>query len=204
MKFKLLTIMFMTVLVVGTFGVIPTVPMRAEPMTMLPEDLVPTGVPEDIMPAVQQAIAEDNPYLPEDYDIGLVLGDRESDFKVMYEPWRSKAAIHSIAFDEATGFLALGGGYLYDNEVHLFRLNVETNEFDKVWDTGDGIFQSDVIIYPMLGFTSGLRQRNQLVEQKFLLQTRPVIQKYTASILELMTTSTSSGVDINIVEEFMP
>ena len=68
-----------------------------------------------------------------------------NDYKINYEPWRSKAAIHAIAYHEPTGFLALGGGYLYDNEVHIFRLNVETGDFDKVWDTGDQIIRGDVM-----------------------------------------------------------
>ncbi|MDF1537714.1 MAG: FG-GAP-like repeat-containing protein [Candidatus Thorarchaeota archaeon] len=148
MKYKFLTLAFLTILVVGSFGIIPSLPLVANTQNAA-QDLLESSpldvVPQNLMPAVEQALAEDNPYLPADYDLGLVLGDRDNDFKVMYEPWRSKAAIHAIAYDEPTGFLALGGGYLYDNEVHLFRLNVETNNFDKVWDTGDSLFQSDVM-----------------------------------------------------------
>ena len=144
MKLKILTIAMFTVLLVGTFGVIPTLPLNAA-VTQEFEPTLPLEIPESIMPQVEAALAADNPNLPADFDIGSVLGDRLNEYKTTYEPWKSKAAIHAIAFDEDTGFMALGGGYLYDNEVHVFRLNTETNEFDKVWDTGDGVFQSDVL-----------------------------------------------------------
>ncbi len=144
-KFKLLTVMFMAVLVIGTFGVVPTVPAKVGNTFETTNGSPLDSIPEEMIPSIEQALAEDNPYLPADYDIGAVLGDRDNDYKMFYEPWKSKAAIHAMAYDEATGFLALGGGYLYDNEVHLFRHNVETNQFDKVWDTGDSVFQSDVM-----------------------------------------------------------
>lgn len=147
MKTRVLSLLFLSVLVISSLGMIPALPLQSvQPSTL--DDLLSNSIgpiPEEIVPAVEQAIAEDNPYLPGDYDIGSVLGDRDADYKIMYEPWKSQAAIHAIEYHEPTGFLALAGGYLYDNEVHLFRLNVETNKFDKVWDTGDGVFQSDVM-----------------------------------------------------------
>ncbi len=146
MRIRVLGLFLLALMVIGSAGVIPSLPLGLdtgydgfESVTMNNE------IPEDMIPLVQQALAEENPYLPQDYDIGLMLGDRENEYKMFYEPWRSQAAIHAIAYDEATGFLALGGGYLYDNEVHVFRHNVETNQFDKVWDTGDSLFQSDVL-----------------------------------------------------------
>jgi hypothetical protein len=147
-KLRALGLVFLTVILIGAIGTTPGLPIShtmthetGSPLTRESRD----NIPESLYPMVEQAIAEDNPYLPSDYDIGSVLGDRDNNYKVINEPWKSKAAIHAMAYDEATGFLALGGGYLYDNEVHLFRHNVETNQFDKVWDTGDGIFQSDVM-----------------------------------------------------------
>lgn len=147
MKSRILSLLFLSVLVISSLGMIPTLSLQgAGPSTA--DDLLSfdqEAVPESLYPAIEQALAEENPYLPADYDIGHVLGDRAAAYKVMYEPWKSKAAIHAVEYDEATGFLALAGGYLYDNEIHLFRLNTETNEFDKVWDTGDSLFQSDVM-----------------------------------------------------------
>ena len=146
MRTRVLSILLLTIMIVGSLGALPALPLVGQSNWNTSGAVNGSDeIPEELMPMVQQALAEDNPFLPDDYDMGLVLGDRENDFSVMYEPWRSKAAIHAIAYDRGTGFLALGGGYLYDNEVHVFRLNTETNEFDKVWDTGDSLFQSDVL-----------------------------------------------------------
>lgn len=139
----------MTVMMVGAFGIIPVIPVTTTAIDS--EDMLttPTGlwddVPDDLRPSIESLMAGMDQTLPADKDIGLVLGDRMNDYRVTYEPWKSKAAIHAIAYDEGTGFLALGGGYLYDNQVHIFRLNTETKLWDKVWDTGDGIFGSDVM-----------------------------------------------------------
>ncbi|TFG07657.1 hypothetical protein EU522_00515, partial [Candidatus Thorarchaeota archaeon] len=143
MKGKLLAFLVIYVIAIGTFGAIPTVPLGV--MTG-PELQVETdGVtPDLVQDALNKLLAEENPY-PADLDLNEILGDRKNEYQMVYEPWKSKAAIHAIAYDEETGFLALGGGYLYDNEVHMFRLNIETGEFDKVWELGDGIIQSDVL-----------------------------------------------------------
>ncbi len=143
----LLGLTFLGLLLISSFGYVPSAPMSG-----MDEDAAfgeyPTGW-EDLSPELQQQIAEMfNPTtqtMPSDQDIGQVLGDRVNDYTLNYEPWRSKAAIHAIAYDEGTGFLALGGGYLYDNQIHVFRLNTETKLWDKVWDTGDSVFQSDVM-----------------------------------------------------------
>ncbi|MBD3408393.1 MAG: hypothetical protein GF411_19880, partial [Candidatus Lokiarchaeota archaeon] len=146
MKTRILTLSFMLVLLVGTFGIIPSLPLLAGQIT--PEDLA-TDVPDNIMdmsiPEVNADLAEADPNYPEDVDLGTLLGDNDNQYTPIFEPWKSKAAIHAIAYDEETGLLALGGGYLYDNEIHIFRLNIETNSFDKVWDTGDSLLTSDVM-----------------------------------------------------------
>ncbi|MFX1602168.1 MAG: hypothetical protein ACFFCK_01700, partial [Promethearchaeota archaeon] len=139
MKHKLLTIVIIGLMAVG-FGAVPSAPVYAGIA-----DVGMGKLPDEIAPIIDRALSDVSPYLPDDYDIGSVLGDRINDYKLTYEPWRSKAAVHAVAYDEETGFLALGGGYLYDNEVHIFRLNIESGQFDKVWDTGDGVLRSDVM-----------------------------------------------------------
>ncbi|NHJ14266.1 MAG: hypothetical protein EAX95_11355 [Candidatus Thorarchaeota archaeon] len=141
MKFKTLTILFMVVLMMSYFATVPGVPQAQAP---LGDMTTMTGIPEDILPEVMQALAED-PRIPEDFDLNEILPDRVNQYKTNYEPWKSKAAIHAVAYDEAFGFLALGGGWLYDNEIHLWRLNTETGMFDKVWDIGDSQLPSDVM-----------------------------------------------------------
>lgn len=136
----------MLVLLIGTFGIIPSLPLMAGQMS--PEvnsNEVPNNIMDMSIPEVNADLAEIDPNYPEDVDLGTLLGDNDNQYTPIFEPWKSKAAIHAIAYDEDTGFLALGGGYLYDNEVHIFRLNIETNEFDKVWDTGDSLLTSDVM-----------------------------------------------------------
>ncbi len=150
MKYKLMTLTFMIVLVVGTFGVIPNVPLAVNESTQMEDPMsLFNNVPGEIQPEVENLLAEEAlnyiQNMPSDKNIGEILGDRVNDYTLTYEPWRSKAAIHAIAYDEPTGFLAMGGGYLYDNQIHIFRLNTETKLWDKVWDTGDSVFQSDVM-----------------------------------------------------------
>jgi hypothetical protein len=138
---------FLGMLLISSFGYVPSAPMNGTDEDAA-YDEYPTGW-EDLSPELQSEIAEMfNPTvqnMPSDQDIGQVLGDRVNDYTMNYEPWRSKAAIHAVAYDEDTGFLALGGGYLYDNQIHVFRLNTQTKLWDKVWDTGDSVFQSDVM-----------------------------------------------------------
>ncbi|MBD3157374.1 MAG: PQQ-binding-like beta-propeller repeat protein [Candidatus Lokiarchaeota archaeon] len=150
MKMKLLTLIFLGIMLVGPLCVVPTVPMNraAEPYPEsdnVTEENYSRQSPEGLLPRSTAMPSNVSEVYPSDYDIGNVLADRPNDYKVTYEPWRSKAAIHAVAYDEATGFLALGGGYLYDNQVHIFRLNTETGKYDKVWDTGGSIIQGDVL-----------------------------------------------------------
>jgi len=102
-------------------------------------------LPEEIQSAVSNLLNDETPEYPSDYDIGNVLADRDNEYNTIYEPWRSQAAVHAVAYHEETGFLAVGGGYLYDNEIHIYRQNVETGKFDKVWDAGGDIIQSDIM-----------------------------------------------------------
>ncbi len=147
MRIKLLTLLAMIVLTVGTFGTVPTAPLGIGTDTIngMTQDTEFEASPELVQNALNTLLAEEGDPYPESLDLDEILGDRNNEYQMVYEPWKSKAAIHAIAYDEDTGFLALGGGYLYDNEVHMFRLNIETGEFDKVWELGDGIIQSDVL-----------------------------------------------------------
>jgi len=143
MRAKILALMVIYVIAIGTFGAIPTAPVSLVSDTLSELETQETD-PTMMQDALNKLLAEENPY-PADLDLNEILGERSNEYQNVYEPWKSKAAIHAIAYDEETGFLALGGGYLYDNEVHLFRLNIETGEFDKVWELGDGIIHSDVL-----------------------------------------------------------
>ena len=84
-------------------------------------------------------------YYPSDFDLFKYLGDNPNEYQSVWEPWLTKAAVHAIAASDDGQFLAVGGGYLYDNEVHIYRWNNETVQYEKVWDSGDGIIEGDVI-----------------------------------------------------------
>ena len=82
---------------------------------------------------------------PYDKDFLKYLGSNPNEYKKIWEPWLTKAAVHAIAVSDDYKFFAVGGGYLYDNEIHVYRWNYETNEYDRVWDSGDEIIKGDVI-----------------------------------------------------------
>ncbi len=149
-RISIIALLALVVMLIGSFGIVPTIPALESPV----EDMIDASIADesgsislDNFPnEVLNFLSEDTePGIPADIDIGLVLQNKENQYKTIFEPWKTKAAIHCVAYDEDTGFLAMGGGYLYDNEVHIWRLNMETNEFDKVWDSGDSILRADVI-----------------------------------------------------------
>ncbi len=83
--------------------------------------------------------------LPSSMDITKHLMNTEMGYQQVWEPWLTKAAVRCIATDPSNEFLAVGGGYLYDNEIHIYRWNGFSREYDKVWDSGDEIIQGDVL-----------------------------------------------------------
>lgn len=144
MRLRLILSIALTCMFLGTFLAIPYLPVADSVIIQSP--IVDQALLDEeiLLEEATKAIAEDSPY-PADFDLDDLLGDRETDFRTIYEPWKSRAAIHAVAYDKDTGFLAVGGGYLYDNEVHLFRLNTLTDTFDKVMEIGDGVMRSDVL-----------------------------------------------------------
>ncbi len=149
-QMKILTLFALVLMIVGTFSVVPAVPVTSENALEAADQVGTEGAtPEAVSPLRENEIArvlEDiSPGVDPTDDVGLVLQDGANNYRVTYEPWKTKAAVHALAYDEDTGFLAVGGGYLYDNEIHIFRYNPETGNFDKVWDSGDGIIQGDIL-----------------------------------------------------------
>lgn len=85
-----------------------------------------------------------DPSLPETLDIGKFLGDNLADYQKVWEPWLTKAGIHDIESSADGEFLAVGGGFLYDNELHVYRWNNVLNKYVRAWESGDGLFQGDI------------------------------------------------------------
>jgi hypothetical protein len=137
----------------ASMAVVPALPVALSPFEAAVEaevvpqilDMNPDEFPNEVMNFMAESQPDLLPGYPSEFDIGEVLQDKPNQYKTIFEPWKTKAAIHAVAFDEPTGFLALGGGYLYDNEVHIWRLNSETYQFDKVWDSGDSLLRADVM-----------------------------------------------------------
>ncbi len=92
-------------------------------------------------------------------DIGKIFKNREGDYQKVWEPWLSKAAIRSMVASPDGNWIAVGGGYLFDNEVHIYRWNIDNKTYDHVWDSGDQIITSDVVALAI-----GDTDNNKLVE----------------------------------------
>ncbi|MHA1911967.1 MAG: FG-GAP-like repeat-containing protein, partial [Candidatus Kariarchaeaceae archaeon] len=82
--------------------------------------------------------------LPEASDYLDYISDTPNDYHKIWEPWLTKAGVHAVAVSDDNEFLAVVGGYLADDEIHIYRWNAEEKTYDKVWDAGDGIIQGDI------------------------------------------------------------
>lgn len=148
----------MALLLLGVFllsprsaaGILP----EAQPLNLVESMSIPSMKVSDeiskIKPKNTTNLYDEDPgvndlYIPETYDISKFLMNNEMEYQNVWEPWLTKAAVRCLAIDPTKEFLAVGGGYLYDNEIHLYRWNEKEREFDKVWDTGDQIIQGDVL-----------------------------------------------------------
>ncbi len=81
----------------------------------------------------------------EDQNMGDLLSDNDNTAGKKWDPWLTKAAIHAIATTDDGDMMALAGGFLYDNQIHLYRWNYQTDQYDLVSEIGGGIFRSDVM-----------------------------------------------------------
>ncbi|KKL49234.1 hypothetical protein LCGC14_2317540, partial [marine sediment metagenome] len=100
------------------------------------------GIPD--ISDVDVSDLDPNSAYPEDFDVGQFLSDNDNAYQQVWDPWVSKAAIHAVATTDDGDMMALAGGYLYDNQIHLYRWNLLEDRYDLVWEIGGGIFQSDV------------------------------------------------------------
>ncbi|MHA1166342.1 MAG: hypothetical protein ACTSRU_00860, partial [Candidatus Hodarchaeales archaeon] len=95
-------------------------------------------------PEADPSLLHENATYPEDFDVNSFLSNNENEYDDVWDPWLTKAAIHDIVSKDDGDMIALAGGYLYDNEIHVYRWNYIEDKYDKVWDVGDGVFKSDV------------------------------------------------------------
>ncbi|MHA1205352.1 MAG: hypothetical protein ACTSRR_09515, partial [Candidatus Heimdallarchaeaceae archaeon] len=80
-----------------------------------------------------------------DLDLGRLLADNPNEYQQTYQPWKSQAAVRSVTISDDYEFMAVGGGYLFDNEVQVYRWNPNINQYAKVWVSGDSVIKGDVI-----------------------------------------------------------
>jgi hypothetical protein len=72
------------------------------------------------------------------------LRDNDNEYIQTWTPWLTRGAIHVAKVSDDGDFLVIGGGYLLDNELHIYRWNQIENEYTKVWEAGSGILTRDV------------------------------------------------------------
>lgn len=150
---KLIAILFLTIFLLNPIfatGILQEQQSLVKQATSVPS--LKSSVSQELSRDTSPVIRSDDepgvndPYIPEDYDITKFLMNNEmATYQKVWEPWLTKAAVRCIATDPKNEWIAVGGGYLYDNEIHLYRWNDYTREYDKVWDTGDQIIQGDVL-----------------------------------------------------------
>ncbi|TMI25826.1 VCBS repeat-containing protein [Candidatus Bathyarchaeota archaeon] len=81
-------------------------------------------------------------------------------YQLLWEPDKIHGSVHSVAVYGT--IVAVGSGYLYDNEIHVYRWNSSAPRetgLTHVWDIGNGIFKSDI-----LSVVFGDTDRDQLIE----------------------------------------
>jgi hypothetical protein len=72
--------------------------------------------------------------------------DENGTYDLIWEPNRIQGSVHSVAVYGT--IVAVGAGYLYDNEIHIFSWNSSISGeagLKHVWDVGDGVFKSDIL-----------------------------------------------------------
>ncbi|UCG03870.1 MAG: lamin tail domain-containing protein [Candidatus Heimdallarchaeota archaeon] len=79
-----------------------------------------------------------------EYDVLGKLRDNENSYQQVWTPWLSRAAVHVAKVSDDGEFLVVGGGYLLDTELHIYRWNSDERQYIKVWEAGSGIITRDI------------------------------------------------------------
>ncbi|MFX1517705.1 MAG: lectin-like protein, partial [Promethearchaeota archaeon] len=98
-----------------------------------------------------QKVFEDLGIQPEDevtpssaYNVLGKLRDNDNNYQQVWTPWLSRAAVHVAKVSDDGEFLVVGGGYLLDTELHIYRWNSDERQYIKVWEAGSGIITRDI------------------------------------------------------------
>lgn len=143
MKAKLLGLLIVAMFIVSSISLINN-DYQLENDVNTPQEYINNSKIEPKLDRVQEYTETGN-YYPENWSFIEFLRDNPNEYSKIWEPWLTKAAIHAIATNDNGTMIAIGGGYLYDNEIHIFHWNYEKNTYEKVWDSGNNIIRGDII-----------------------------------------------------------
>jgi len=74
------------------------------------------------------------------------LSGANGHYQLVWEPNRVQGSVHAVAVSGS--IVAIGAGYLYDNEIHVYQWDASLSGpggLRHVYDIGDGILHSDVL-----------------------------------------------------------
>ncbi|RMG36119.1 MAG: VCBS repeat-containing protein [Methanobacteriota archaeon] len=86
-----------------------------------------------------------NQFADVDLNIPQRLRDNINEYTQVWNPWLTRAGTHVSAVSDDGEFLAVGGGFLIDTTVHIYRWNLDLQQYEKVYEAGAGVIQSDIL-----------------------------------------------------------
>jgi len=139
----LLTMMVSSLII----GIPSSVFANEESKASLPDTISLEEAKELMAPLIDEGAkvsSEEQQLMSSDVDLNQFLGDNTNDYHQTFQPWKSQAAVRCITISDDYEYMAVGGGYLYDNEVQVYRWNPDINQYAKVWVSGDTAIKGDV------------------------------------------------------------
>lgn len=80
----------------------------------------------------------------QEYYLLNTLRDNVNDYDQVWSPWLTKAAVHSASVSDDGNTLVIGGGYLLDTELHIYRWDYLQRKYVKAWEAGSEVITGDV------------------------------------------------------------
>jgi len=145
-KKKLLSIIVLVIVVDSIFLTIPKLSL-ADDEKLNPLDSISLDELNRLLgkPIPNDKEFDENQVYNQDIDLSSYLQDYTNDYYQVFQPWKTRAAVRCIEISDDYQYMVVGGGYLYDNEIHIYRWNSLNNQYVKVWNSGDEIITEDVI-----------------------------------------------------------
>ncbi|MHA2244675.1 MAG: lectin-like protein [Candidatus Hodarchaeales archaeon] len=151
---KIILTLQLTIFVCASLHINETIALNNKNQNIIDNTKIPLLKKVDTPPIINdpfQKVYEDLGILPkdkiippEDYNILGKLRDNDNSYKQVWTPWLTRAAVHVAKVSDDGEFLVIGGGYLLDTELHIYRWNSNERCYIKVWEAGSGIINRDV------------------------------------------------------------